>query len=215
MKIGVFDSGIGGLSVANAIQEELPEVEIVYVNDHKHVPYGDKTHDELLGFVLPILQNLIDQGCEALVIACNTATTMLRDDLRAQLNVPIVGIEPMVKPAAEQTKTGVIAVCATPGTLASDRYKWLKDTYAKDITVLEPDCSRWAYMIEHKDVDEAFIAWQIREVCEQNADVIVLGCTHYHWIETEIKSLVAGKATVVQPEQAVVAQLKRVLEQLR
>lgn len=215
MKIGVFDSGIGGLSVANAIQEELPEVEIVYANDREHVPYGDKTHDELLGFVLPILQNLIDQGCEALVIACNTATTMLRDDLRAQLSVPIVGIEPMVKPAAEQTKTGVIAVCATPGTLASDRYKWLKDTYAKDITVLEPDCSRWAYMIERKDVDEAFIAQQIQEVCSQNADVIVLGCTHYHWIETEIKSLVAGKATVVQPEKAVVAQLKRVLEQLR
>ncbi len=214
MKIGVFDSGIGGLSVANAIQQELPELEIVYMNDREHVPYGDKTHDELLGFVLPILQKLVDQGCEALVIACNTATTVLRDDLRARLNVPIVGIEPMIKPAAERTKTGVIAVCATPGTLASDRYKWLKSTYATDIKVLEPDCSRWAYMIEHKEVDEAFVARQIQEVCSQNADVIVLGCTHYHWIETEIKAFAKSKAQVIQPEKAVVAQLKRVLARL-
>jgi glutamate racemase len=214
MKIGVFDSGIGGLSVANAIQQELPELEIVYANDREHIPYGDKSHDELLGFVLPILRNLVNQGCQALVIACNTATTVLRDDLRTLLDVPIVGIEPMIKPAAALTKTGVIAVCATPGTLASDRYKWLKSNYATDVQVLEPDCSRWAYMIEHKKVDEEFIARQIQEVCDQNADVIVLGCTHYHWIETEIKSLAAGRAEVIQPEKAVVAQLKRVLEQL-
>lgn len=212
MKIGVFDSGIGGLSVANAIQQELPEAEIIYANDREHVPYGDKTHDELLSFVLPILQSLVDQGCEALVIACNTATTMLRDDLRARFGVPIVGIQPMVKPAAEHTKTGIIAVCATPGTLASNRYAELKSNYAKHITVLEPDCSRWAYMIEHKQVDEAFIAQQMEEVCAQGADVIVLGCTHYHWIEQEIREIVAGRAAVIQPEQAVVRQLQKVLE---
>jgi len=214
MKIGVFDSGIGGLSVANAIQQELPDAEIVYASDREHVPYGDKTHDELLGFVLPILQNLVAQGCEALVIACNTATTMLRDDLRAQLDVPIVGIEPMVKPAAERTRSGIVAVCATPGTLASKRYAWLKETYAKDVTVLEPDCSRWAYMIEQNQVNYEQIKQQITEVCDQGADIIVLGCTHYHWIEQEIKDIAAGRAEIIQPEKAVVAQLKRVLARL-
>jgi glutamate racemase len=215
MKIGVFDSGIGGLSVSRAIEQALPNDTVIYVNDSKHMPYGDKQPAELLGLILPILQYLIDQGCEAIVIACNTATTLLRDELRARLPVPIVGIEPMVKPAAELTKTGVIAVCATPGTLGSKRYAWLKATYASDITVLEPDCHEWAYMIEHNRVNHDHVAAQINEACQQGADVIVLGCTHYHWIEEVITQIAAGKARIIQPEQAVIGQLQKVLAELR
>lgn len=212
-KIGVFDSGIGGLAVAKAIQRALPDAEVLYANDRQHVPYGDKTPDQLLGFVVPILEDLVQQGCTLLVIACNTATTVLRDNLRSHFKIPIIGIEPMVKPAAEQSETGVIAVCATPGTLASKRYKWLKQTYAKGIRVIEPDCSDWAYMIENNQVNHRKIEQQIITVCEAGADVIVLGCTHYHWIEEAITEYTAGRAVVVQPEQAIVRQLLRVIEE--
>jgi glutamate racemase len=117
----------------------------------------------------------------------------------------------MVKPAAAMTKSGVIAVCATPTTLASQRYRELKQEFARDITVLEPDCSDWAAMIEHTGIDENKIANRIQEVLDKQADVIVLGCTHYHWIEDTIRRLSGTKATVIQPEQAIVKQLKRVI----
>lgn len=210
-KIGVFDSGIGGLSVANSIKKAMPTAEVVFLNDAAHMPYGDKKPEEVLGLVTPILQELARQGCEAIVIACNTVTTTLIEELRQRISIPLVGMEPMVKPAAERTKTGVIAVCATPSTLASKRYAWLKETYAKEVKVIEPDCSRWAYMIQHNQVNEEQLRDQIEQVCDQGADVIVLGCTHYHWIEDLIRSLAAQRAMVVQPEQPVIEQLKRVL----
>ena len=214
MKIGVFDSGIGGLSIAQAIEKALPDNEVVYVNDREHVPYGDKTPEQLLDLVTPILEHLVEQGCKVIVIACNTVTTTIITELRERLSVPLVGIEPMVKPAAATTKTGVIAVCATPATLKSKRYAFLKAEYAKGLTVLEPDCGQWAHMIEHDQVNEEVIESQINDACGKGADVIVLGCTHYHWIEEIINQMVAGRAVVIQPEQAVVAQLKRVISQL-
>jgi len=208
-KIGVFDSGIGGLSVATAIEKAMPSLEVMYVNDRKNVPYGNKTAEVLLELVTPILQKLVDEGCQAIVIACNTVTTTLITELRERLPVPLVGIEPMVKPAAEHTKTGVIAVCATPTTLASERYQWLKDTHAAGKTIIEPDCSQWSYMIEHNKVNDATIALQVKDMCDRGADVIVLGCTHYHWIEEKIRSMTEGRATVIQPEKAVIRQLHR------
>ena len=99
MKIGVFDSGVGGLAIARAIEKALPNDEVVYVNDRAHVPYGDKTPEQLLGFVAPILQKLAGDGCKVIVIACNTVTTTIIDSLRERIPVPLVGIEPMVKPA--------------------------------------------------------------------------------------------------------------------
>ncbi|HSD55742.1 MAG TPA: glutamate racemase [Candidatus Saccharimonadales bacterium] len=212
--IGVFDSGIGGLSVARAIEKALPEDAVLYVSDREHMPYGDKTSKEVFTLVVPILQQLVERGCNAIVIACNTVTTTHIEDLRKIIPVPLVGMEPMIKPAAEQTQTGVVAVCATPATLSSKRYAWLKETYTQGITVIEPDCSTWAYMIEHDQVNEAQIKQQITELCDQNADVIVLGCTHYHWIEDVIQSVAAERAVVVQPEQPVIRQLLRVLNRV-
>lgn len=214
MKIGVFDSGVGGLSVVNAIKKELPGLEIDYKEDHQHVPYGTKTTDEIYGFVKPIFEQFMADGCQVIVIACNTVTTNLISRLRQEFAVPMVGIEPMVKPAAAATKSGVIAVCATPRTLASDRYKWLKNEYAKNVRVIEPDCSDWASMIENNKVEREKIAKRIEKAIAQGADQIVLGSTHYHWIEKLVKELAAGKAEVVQPEKAVVARLKSVIEQL-
>ncbi len=214
MKIGVFDSGKGGLAVAIAIEEKFIKDEIVFKDDHMHLPYGSKPPELLLSYVAPILKELVSQGCQVIVIACNTVTTTLISDLRKIIDVPLVGIEPMIKPASLLTHSGIIAVCATPTTLFSKRYKYLKDTYAKEITVLEPDCSDWTYMIENNKINIAKISKSIDDVCLKGADVVVLGCTHYHWIEDQIKLIVKGRAKVIQPEQAIISQLKRVIEQL-
>ena len=212
MKVGVFDSGIGGLSVAKAIEKELPDAEVVFVHDTpEHFPYATKSPDEIYGFIIPIFQRLVDEHCDAIVVACNTVSTTLITRLRAAFAVPMVALEPMVKPAAALTKSGVVAVCATPTTLASERYAWLKDTYGQACMFIEPDCSDWSYLIEKNQMNEARIRQSIEPALEQGADVIVLGCTHYHWIEAEIKSIVGDKAQVIQPETAVVRQLKRVL----
>lgn len=213
MKIGVFDSGVGGLSVANAIQKAFPEYEILLREDSENLPYGNKTPAVILEFVKPILQELIDEGCDCIVIACNTVSTTLITELRELFPVPLIAVEPMVKPAAEQTKSKVIAVCATPTTLASKRYKFLKDEYADDVKVLEPDCHDWASMIQEDKVNHQLIAERIGKVLDQGADVIVLGCTHYHWIQEEINKLAVGRAIVIQPEQAIIKRLKTILEQ--
>ena len=211
-KIGVFDSGLGGLSVAESIKKALPQHDVIFMNDSQHMPYGDKPLPQVRDFVLPVLQKLVEQGCDCIVIACNTVTTNFITELRDQISVPLIGIEPMVKPAAAQTTTGVIAVCATPRTLGSPRYQWLKQTYAADKTVIEPDCSQWAYMIEHNQINDQKIAEQIDQLCEAGADVIVLGCTHYHWIQEKIQAMAKDRAIVIQPEQAVIAQVQRVLQ---
>lgn len=214
VKIGVFDSGVGGQSVINAIKKNLPELEIVYKDDKKHLPYGSKTVEEIHGFVMPIIQEFIDEGCKVIVVACNTVTTNLISQLREEFNIPMVGMEPAVKPAAEATKSGVIAVCATPRTLNSARYQWLKGEYAKGVKVLEPDCSDWAMMVENNRVDRDKIAKTVEDVISAGADQIVLGCTHYHWIENEIKQDAASRAEVIQPTGPVIRQLKTVLKQL-
>lgn len=214
IKIGVFDSGVGGLSVVTAIHKALPNLEIVYKDDKAHVPYGTRSIDEIYGFVKPIFRQFIDESCQVIVVACNTVTTTLITKLRQDFSVPLVGMEPMIKPAAAATKTGVIAVCATPRTLQSERYKWLKDQFAHGVKVIEPDCSNWAYMIENNRVDREKVAKIIEDSVSQGADQIVLGCTHYHWIEEEIKELAKDRAAVIQPEGPVIEQLKRVLLQL-
>ncbi len=214
MKIGVFDSGVGGMSVANAIKQAMPQHEVLFREDREHVPYGSRTPEEILGFVKPILLLMVEDGCQIIVIACNTVSTTLITTLRDRVKVPLIAMEPMVKPASQLTSTGVIAVCATPATLKSERYNWLKQTYCEDIQVIEPDCSDWSYMIEHKQIDEQKIAQRTTDCLNHGADVIVLGCTHYHWIEREIKQIAAGRAEVIQPEQAIVARLENVMREL-
>jgi glutamate racemase len=214
VKIGVFDSGVGAQSVINAISQALPDLEIVYKDDKQHVPYGSRSIGEIHSLVKPIFQEFIDEGCKLIVVACNTVTTNLIKQLREEFDVPMVGMEPAVKPAAGITRTKVIAVCATPRTLSSERYRWLKSEYAQGIKVLEPDCSEWALMIENNKVDREKIAKNIKEIISKKADVIVLGCTHYHWIENLIQDVAGNRAKILQPEEPVIRQLKRELERL-
>ncbi len=213
MKIGVFDSGIGGLSVAKAIERALPWADVLFLHDSAdHFPYATKSPQEIYGFIIPIFQKLVDADCDVIVIACNTVSTTLAKRLRAAFSVPLITVEPMIEVAARLTKTGVIAVCATPTTLASKRYASLKKTYAGACTIIEPDCSDWSALIEHNQMNEARIRKEIEPAVARSADIIVLGCTHYHWIEDQIKAIAGNKAQVIQPEAKVVAQLRQLLQ---
>lgn len=198
----------------DSIRTELPDLEVIYKDDKKHVPYGTRPIREIHDFIRPIFQEFLDEGCRVIVVACNTVTTNLITSLRREFAVPMVGMEPAVKPAAAATKSGVIAVCATPRTLSSGRYAWLKEEYASGVKVLEPDCSEWALMIENNSLEREKVAKTIEEVISQGADQIVLGCTHYHWIEELVKDVAAGRAAVIQPEEPVIRRLRTVLEQL-
>jgi len=212
MKIGVFDSGVGGLSVAKAIEHALPNETVLFVHDTPdHFPYATKTPEEIYGFIVPIFRSLVDDGCDVIVIACNTVSTTLVPKLRKLFSVPLIAVEPMIEAAVSMSKTGVITVCATPTTLASQRYTWLKETYGDGRTFLEPDCADWSALIEHNQMSEARIRQEITPALMSGADVIVLGCTHYHWIEDEVKAIASGKAQVIQPEAAIIEQLKLLL----
>lgn len=212
-KIGVFDSGVGGLSVVHAIEKSLDDVEVVFVSDPEHMPYGIKKYDELLMLVRPKIDELLRHDIELIVIACNTVTTTILDVIRAEYpKVTFIGMEPMVKPAALLSKSGKIAVCATPSTLKSNRYAYLKKEFAPNIEVIEPDCSRWAQMIESDHIDRQQIHNIVQDVCDKGADVIVLGCTHYHWIEQIIIEEADGRAQVLQPEPAIINRIRQLLE---
>jgi len=204
MKIGVFDSGIGGKTVADRLQADYPSDEVVYVDDHKNVPYGSRSQAEIIRLTDTAIQPLLMQECDVIVLACNTATAAAVETLKEKYpHTPFVGLEPMVKPAASLTQSGIIAICATPFTLNSGRYASLKENYAADITIIEPDCSDWASLIESNLTDTQAIANTINEVCVAGADVIVLACTHYHWIKEEIIKIANGRAQVIDPSEAI------------
>jgi glutamate racemase len=209
--IGVFDSGVGGLSVANAIKKAFPGYQVEYREDSKNLPYGTKTPKQLYELVLPILQELANI-CDVIVIACNTVTTTIIEDLRREIKIPIIGIEPMVKPAVQLTNSKVITVCATPTTLSSKRYAELKEQFGSNVMIIEPDCSDWAGLIEQNALNESKIREDIEPSLQAGSDVIVLACTHYHWIESEITKFVGSMATVLQPEPAIITRLKVLLE---
>lgn len=212
MKLGVFDSGIGGEAVAASLREAFPKAEVIAVNDHDNVPYGSKTMDQIRQLTNAAIQPLLAVRCDAIVIACNSASAAAIEDLR--LNYPsqvFIGLEPMVKPAATLTKTGTIAVCATPATLASERYQRLVKTYAPNIKIIEPDCSRWAYMIEHNQVDRDAVERVVHSCCENGADVIVLACTHYHWIKDLISEIAGERAVVLEPSEAIARRVRELL----
>lgn len=212
MKIGVFDSGIGGKSIADTLQKDYPDAQVLYVDDRKNVPYGSRSQAEIIALTDAAIQPLINVSCDAIVLACNTATAAAIEDLRAKYpDIPFIGLEPMVKTAAAQTTSGVIAMCATPFTLGSSRYKKLKNKYASDITTLEPDCSDWAYLIENNQIDIQNITDLINELCNEGVDVIVLACTHYHWIKEDIIEASNGRAVVIDPSDAISRRVKDML----
>ena len=202
MNIGVFDSGIGGEAVANSLRNYFPEAKITLVNDRENLPYGDKTSHQIRLLTDAAIQPLL--GSDAIVIACNSATTAAIEFLRGKYtNQKFIGIEPMIKPALNLTKTRIIGVCATPATLGSNSYRMLKDKYARNYQVVEPDCSNWAQMIENNDLNNSEVITVLDEMIANQVDVIVLGCTHYHWIKELIVEYVGPDIQVLEPSEAI------------
>ena len=212
MILGVFDSGVGGKAIVDSLAKDFPEAEIKYVHDHDHMPYGGREEAEIIQLTEAALQPILGQ-CDCIVIACNTATAAAIEYLReAYPDEKFIGLEPMIKPAVELTKSGVIAVCATPYTLQSSRYEALKNEFASNLTILEPDCHEWATMIEDDDLDEQEVKGIIQDVLAKDADVIVLACTHYHWIKELILEEVGDKAIVLDPSDAISRRVSELLK---
>ena len=213
MKIGVFDSGVGGEAIAISLGKTFPKAEIMSINDRAHMPYGDKKANEIVTLTKVAIQPLLEAKCDVIVLACNTATAVAITPLRKTYpSQKFVGIEPMIKTAAKLTKSNIIAVCATPATLASQRYGELIVQHGTHLRIIQPDCSLWAYWIENNQINRREIERTITEVCDQGADVIVLGCTHYHWIKDLITQLSNGKARVIEPSEAIGQRVAELLE---
>lgn len=210
MRIGIFDSGVGGEAVARDLAIAFANADIMTVNDRKHVPYGNRPAEEIIRLMDAAIQPLLLGENDYIVIACNTATAVAIEWLRATYpSQNFVGLEPMVKPATELTKSGTIAVCATPATLASIRYQNLKIDHLRGKNCLEPDCSSWASMIESSTLDEIHIQQTIESVLSDGTDVIVLACTHYHWIRELIEQVVDGRAIIIDPSNAIIQRIKQ------
>ncbi len=211
MKLGVFDSGIGGEAVAEKLRATFPTAIVHIVNDREHVPYGLRSQSEIITLTDKALQPLLDDTYDIIVIACNTATAAAIETLRSRYPDQLfIGLEPMIKPAAALTKTVVVAVCATPATLASTHYKDHKSHY-NHVRFFEPNCSDWASLIESGSLEQDRIEAVITSCLQAHADVIVLGCTHYHWIGDKIAALTVGRAVVLEPSNAIASRIRELL----
>ena len=214
--IGIFDSGIGGLSVTADILKVMPFEDISYIADTQYIPYGSKATDELIERSLKIGDFFIRQRCKAIVVACNTATSAAIEILRQTFDVPIVGIEPAVKPAAERTKTGIIGVLATQNTLSGGKLLALRERHAKDVKVIYRACPGLVEAIEN-GIDneitiEQVIAPHISFLKNNRVDTIVLGCTHYPLVKSLIERVAGKEIVVIDPSPAVANEVKRQLD---
>ncbi len=214
--IGVFDSGVGGLTILRAVREALPSEDLVYVADAAHVPYGQKSPEQIRRRAMTICGFLVEQGAKAIVVACNTATAAAIDALRVQWPIPFIGVEPAVKPAITATRSGVVGVLATPSTLASERYRILIERFAAGVRIVGQPCAGLAEHIECGDLDSAQTEQLLRQFVEpllaKNADAIVLGCTHYPLVAHIVQRIAGAGVTVIENGTAVARQLVRQLD---
>jgi glutamate racemase len=210
--IGIFDSGIGGLTVAKSITEYLPKEDILFLGDHANVPYGEKTLDELITITETAVPTLITEGAKVIIIACNTVSVSMIDRLRKKYpDTPFVAVVPMVKTAAETTKSKVVAVFATQLTLRSPVYDELKRAYAQGITVLDFPCPEWVRMIESGQIDDARVRAPIDAALSKRADRLVMGCTHFPFLMERIQTIAGTRAEVLESGPAIARQVERIL----
>ncbi len=214
--IGLFDSGLGGLGVWREVQRQLPAESTLYVADQAHVPYGSRTAAEVRGFSEAITRFLLDCGAKAIVVACNTASAAALADLRARFpGVPIVGMEPAVKPAVERTRTRVVGVLATPATFHGELFAALLDRYAGDVQVLAQTCPGLVEAVEAGALDtpetEARLRACLTPLLSAGIDQLVLGCTHYPFLLPAIERIAGSNVAVIDPAPAVARQTARVL----
>jgi glutamate racemase len=214
--VGVFDSGVGGLTVLRAIRAELAGEDVVYVADSGHAPYGDRSREFIEERSLRIVDFLRARGAKAVVVACNTATGAAVQTLRARFPCPIVAMEPAVKPAATSTRTGVVGVLATTRTLSSANFLRLVDEHGARVRVLIQPCPGLVEQVERGELDtertrELLDRYLARLIAEQ-ADTLVLGCTHYAFLRPLIEEMAGPGVTLIDPAVPVARELKRRLD---
>jgi glutamate racemase len=215
--VGIFDSGLGGLSVLRAVRTLLPAERLVYVADSRYAPYGERDDDFIADRTLAIGEWLVKQGAKALVVACNTATAQSIELVRGQLPIPLIGVEPGVKPAALQSRSRVAGVLATQVTLRSARFQALVERHAGDLRVLSQPGHGLVEAVERCDIDSpellVLLRGYLQPMLDAGADTLVLGCTHYPFLDTAIRSIVGERLTLIDTSVAIARQLERVLAQ--
>ena len=218
--IGIFDSGIGGLSVFREIRKVLPEQSYVYYSDNAHCPYGEKTREYIIERARAITRFLLDKGCEIIVVACNTATAAAIATLREEFQIKFIGMEPAIKPAAQATKTGVVGVLATAGTLKATKYIDTRVRWSENVRIVEHIGQGFVELVEKGITTgpdaESTVRTSLIPLLDAGADMIVLGCTHYPFLSETI-SKVASEAyperniEIIDPAPAVARHLIEVM----
>ena len=219
--IGIFDSGVGGLSILQSIRQTLPNEPLIYVADAEHAPYGIQTDQQIIDHSLRVCRFLLDQNVKAIVVACNTATTIAISTIRAMTDTPVIGVEPAIKPAVEQSKTGVVGVLATAGTLQSTQFEKLSNLYGRtaegrSVELITQPCNGLVERVEAGDLKGPIVTQLLEQhlqpLLERNVDTLVLGCTHYPFLIDTITQITGLGVSIIHPGEAVAKQVERRLE---
>lgn len=217
-KIGIFDSGLGGLSVWKEIVSLLPEVPLVYVADSGRCPYGSQPVEDIQAYSREITEFLISQGCELIVIACNTATAAAIKGLRAEFDLPFVGMEPAIKPAAQATLSKVVGILATAGTFRGQHFQRAREQYAANTELILQVGHGLVEFVENGQLDgpevESALRSFLEPMVEAGADQIVLGCSHYPFLRPMMEGIVGNQVTIIDPAPAVAEQTVRLWNEL-
>jgi glutamate racemase len=214
--VGVFDSGVGGLSVLRAMRAQLPGERLIFLADQAHVPYGPRSLEEVRQFSEAITRFLLEQGAKLIVVACNTASAAALHHLRQRFpTVPFVGMEPAVKPAAETTRSGVVGVLATPATFQGALYASVIERFAQGVTILQHTLPGLVQQIERGDLEgketRRILEEALRPMLARGIDTVVLGCTHYPFVIPLIEEITGPGVRVIDPAPAVARQVERLL----
>lgn len=214
--IGIFDSGVGGTSIWKEINVLLPNESTIYLADSYNAPYGPKGKERIKELSIKNTKFLLDKGCKLVVVACNTATTNAIDFLRTNYNIPFIGIEPAIKPAALKTKTNAIGILATHGTLSSALFSKTSNLFASDITVVEQVGEGIVELIEigklHSEEMKGLLNIYLKPMIEANIDHLVLGCTHYPYLTPILLEILPKHVKIIDSGEAVARQTKAVLD---
>ena len=216
--IGVFDSGVGGLSILDEALRQLPQHDYIYLADSANAPYGEKSSEWITARSLILCKYLASKGCDAIVVACNTATAEAIKQIRTELSIPIIGVEPGIKPAAMQSQNGIVGVLATEATLKSDKFNALLATLPSNCRFIKQAGAGLVPLIEAGKANSEetldLLGKHLAPILDAGSDTLVLGCTHYPFLRKPIRKLLGDTITLIDTSDAVVRQLGRQLESL-
>ena len=214
--IGIFDSGVGGTSIWKEIHALLPFENTIYLADSANAPYGYKTVDEIISLSIKNTELLLEMGCKIIVVACNTATTNAISILRKEFDIPIIGIEPAIKPAAIKTQSKSIGILATKGTLNSSLFMTASVEFTNDITITEVIGEGLVPLIEEGKIDSeetlSLLKKYLQPMLKANIDHLVLGCSHYPYLIPQIEKILPKEVSIIDSGEAIARQTKKVLE---